>query len=83
MLVFALKDRNSFDHDFGNGPRYVERPAFGLDGALVFAMRELAFDKDVIAGLNPGRVVRRAAVCNTVVPLRFLLPLALVVLVTF
>jgi hypothetical protein len=56
----------------------------GFDGTLVFAINQFAFEEDVIARLDLGRIVRGGSVVgDTAMPLCLLLPLLLRIFITF
>ena len=76
LPVLALQNGHGFDHDLRYWPRNLHWTAVGFDGAVILAIDQFTFDKDVIPGLNLGSIVSGWPIGNAGMPLGLLLPSA-------
>jgi hypothetical protein len=64
LFFLAVDYGDGINDNFRHRPLHFDWPAVGFDRPLILAINQFAFEEDVIASLNPGRVVRGRSIGN-------------------
>jgi hypothetical protein len=83
LLFLAVDYGDGINDDLRHRPLHFDWSTVGFDRALILAINQFPFEENVIASLNPGRVVRSWPIGNTGMPLRLFLPLLVSALLAF